>query len=143
MKVGFTGTQVGMNEKQLQRLRDGLRWLINRYGIDEAHHGDCIGGDLQFHRLCIALTLIPKIVIHPPSNSSKRAFCSSKHSYEVIIEERNPLPYLDRNKSIVLETNFLFVGPKSNQEELRSGTWSTYRFAKKVKGNASYDLLER
>lgn len=139
-----------MNEQQLQRLRDGLRWLINRHGITVVHHGDCVGADAQFHRLCVALTLIPKIVIHPPIDPRKRAYCDLLQNYSwpsqispesMIIEVRHPKEYLVRNKDIVRESDFLFVGPSSNTEELRSGTWSTYRFAKT--NGKPYDILAR
>jgi hypothetical protein len=40
-------------------------------------------------------------------------------------------PYLDRNKDIVRETASLIAAPAEPEEQLRSGTWSTVRFARK------------
>ena len=69
MKIGFTGTQVGISEKQKEKLRE----LIVEYKPDEVHHGDCVGADASFDQLCCSLAI--KRVIHPPINQSKRAFC--------------------------------------------------------------------
>jgi hypothetical protein len=135
MKIAFTGTQEGMNEFQCETLHNRLVSAMahalaidntdpqNHYGVYEFHHGDCIGADAQAHE--IALILGYSIAIHPPLNPSKRAWCDS---YIRICE---PKEYLVRNREMVDECDFLFVAPKSNKEELRSGTWSTYRYADK------------
>jgi len=44
---------------------------------------------------------------------------------------RNPKPYLERNHNIVDESELLIACPKSKEEELRSGTWATVRYARK------------
>jgi hypothetical protein len=41
-----------------------------------------------------------------------------------------PLPYLARNKVIVHHTEMMVAAPNGRVERLRSGTWSTVRFAK-------------
>jgi predicted Rossmann fold nucleotide-binding protein DprA/Smf involved in DNA uptake len=45
--------------------------------------------------------------------------------------QRAEKPYLARNRDIVLETIALIAAPAEPQERIRSGTWSTVRFAKK------------
>ena len=124
MKIGFTGTQEGMTASQKLRLYETLRKLrtSSKDESDEFHHGDCIGADTEAHE--IALMLGYDIIIHPPTNPKKRTFC------EGYKRRANPLPYLDRNKRIVESTSILIVAPKSDVEELRSGTWSTYRYGK-------------
>lgn len=124
MKVGFTGTQIGMSPDQKRRLYETLRKLktSSKDENNEFHHGDCIGSDTEAHE--IALMLGYDVIIHPPTNPKKRTFC------EGYKRRANPLPYLDRNKRIVESTEILIVAPKSSIEELRSGTWSTYRYAK-------------
>ena len=52
------------------------------------------------------------------------------HSGKVAVERK---PYLDRNKDIVLETQTLVATPAETTEQLRSGTWSTVRYARKLK----------
>ena len=119
-RVGFTGTQNGMTEKQLIMLQ-GL--LSN--GCDEFHHGDCVGADAQAHRLVTDMDKSPPIFIHPPKDDSKRAFCPT-------LDERmcEPEEYLKRNHHIVDECDALIATPATNQEVIRSGTWATVRYAR-------------
>lgn len=117
MKVGITATQTGADEKQLQDLRKTLRL----WGATELHHGDCIGGDEQAHQIARQMGL--RIIIHPPKDPKKRAFCEG----DEIKEEKH---YLARNRDIVDETDCLIGMPKG-PEVLRSGTWSTIRYARK------------
>jgi hypothetical protein len=44
--------------------------------------------------------------------------------------KRAKKPYLVRNKDIVIETASLIAAPADPVEQLRSGTWSTVRFAR-------------
>ena len=55
-----------------------------------------------------------------------RAFCIG-----TIVKE--PQPYLQRNHNIVNECDMLVAFPSTSNEVLRSGTWSTIRYAKKAK----------
>ena len=43
------------------------------------------------------------------------------------------LPPLVRNHKIVGAVHLLIATPKTDKEELRSGTWATIRYAKKVR----------
>lgn len=119
MRVGFTGTQVGMTAPQLLGVID----LMKGVKPTEFHHGDCVGADEQAH--LVAQKVGTRIVIHPPEDPQKRAFCIGA------TETKDPLPYLVRNKAIVQETEVLIATPKGFSEELRSGTWSTVRHARK------------
>jgi hypothetical protein len=121
MIIGFTGTQEGMSAVQLQTLQT----LILRNAItiaSELHHGDCVGADAQAHY--IAQNLNMSIVVHPPTNDRKRAHCSGEKT-----EVLRPFPYLMRNKHIVNASEWLIAAPKEFDEQLRSGTWSTIRYA--------------
>lgn len=120
MKTGFTGTQRGMTTAQWQVVGTFLR---NSHG--KLHHGDCVGADAEAHDIALKLGL--EIVIHPPLYDTKRAFCSGYH------EIRMPKPYLSRNKDIVLETEQLIAAPGEEEEQVRSGTWSTVRYARSLK----------
>ena len=119
MKVGMTGTQNGASEHQKVQMYK----FFEQYADDLSgfHHGDCIGADCDAD--VIAKNAGIPIVLHPPSNASKRAFCEGG----TVRPERD---YLKRNKDIVDETDMLLAIPEG-AEKLRSGTWSTVRYARK------------
>jgi len=126
MNVGFTGTQSGMVLPQHERLMHILEDLDSPgMGIAEFHHGDCIGADAEAHD--IALHLGIAIILHPPDNEDKRAFCKDSSG------DRLPKPYLVRNREIVDACDIILACPKGPVEELRSGTWFTIRYAKSLK----------
>lgn len=118
-KIGFTGTQKGMTTEQLIAVAE---YLCDNSG--EFHYGDCIGADAQAHKMANE-TKYYKIIGHPPSNPVKRAWCTC---HELQLEK----PYLERNKDIVLQTNILIATPSEMEERIRSGTWSTIRFARRL-----------
>jgi hypothetical protein len=120
--IGFTGTQSGMNAYQKERLEKILKVLQKR-GCTEFHHGDCIGADEQAHD--IALKLGYGIIIHPPIDEKKRAFCEDAK------EIRKPKKYIARNHDIVDESDGLLATPYGETEIQRgSGTWATIRYAR-------------
>lgn len=124
IKLGFTGSRYGLNQKQ----KDQIILLLNTYknmGLKiEIHHGDCLGADADFHDLCFKFMPETNIIIHPPIDNKLRAYCHS----EQIKPEKD---YLSRNRDIVDESEVVIACPLSNQEELRSGTWATIRYARK------------
>lgn len=71
MKIVFTGTSKGKTARRLQALTCELQ----AYDISEAHHGDCVGADTEFHNLICDLFPKAKIVGHPgfPESDSRRA----------------------------------------------------------------------
>lgn len=127
VKVGFTGTQVGMTEEQGRTFLSVIREVYPE--ITEFHHGDCVGADKHAHTIIskiISKESEVEIIIHPPSNPKKRAFCESENIKE-------PLPYIERNHNIVDSCDVLIATPKENKEVVRSGTWATIRYARKKK----------
>jgi hypothetical protein len=129
VKLGFTGTQEGATLKQVEAFSK----FFGKYLVDEFHHGDCVGADAQAHSIACSWHT-KNIIIHPPIKTVKRAYCEKlytfdeKHTTIVILE---PKDYLDRNKDIVDACDVLIACPKTSKEELRSGTWSTVRYARK------------
>jgi len=137
--LGFTGTQEGATDKQLTYFYKYVRDELN---VDFFHHGDCRGADAQANHTIERInqyyrdkrTTIRnqiKIIIHPPTNPSKRAFCKPPVFDAQPYETRKPRPYLDRNHDIVNESQLLIAIPSTFAEELRSGTWATVRYAVK------------
>lgn len=118
MYVGFTGSREGMTEAQ----KATVARLLAELQPKQARHGDCVGADADFHELARQTTA--KVIIHPPSNDSARAGCIG----DQILDEK---PYLQRNKDIVDNSTVMIATPNTAQEQQRSGTWSTIRYARK------------
>ena len=125
MKIGFTGTRKGMTPKQFDTFCGELARLL-RLGATEFHHGDCQGADAEAHG---AASLVPRfcIIIHPPTNRMKRAFCGESRFAHV--QWLKAKPYIDRNHDIVDSSDILIATPAEMTEQLRSGTWATVRYA--------------
>lgn len=121
VRVGFSGSRLGMTENQMAQLRDAL---IDRFAPGaEFHHGDCVGADAEAHGIARALGY--RIVGHPPLSPSLRAWCA-------VDEQRRPAPYLARDDAIIAETDELLAAPSTAHERLQSGTWATIRRARKA-----------
>lgn len=120
--VGFTGTREGMTPTQ----KIAVAQMFRDASVIEAHHGDCIGGDEDFHN--IAQIAGVRIEIHPPENTKLRAYCQGAAFVHP------PRPYLVRNRVIVNSVQVMIACPKEEYEPLPSrgqGTWSTIRYARK------------
>lgn len=120
--AGFTGTQKGMTPKQASVLEE----LLRSEGVTTLGHGDCIGADERADSIAHKLGI--DVEIYPPTNSSKRAFCEGA---KVVHKQKD---YLARNKDIVDAASILFATPGEASPVLRSGTWSTVRYASKKVG---------
>lgn len=115
MKIGFTGTRNGMTEKQQQEVRR----ILEDSQPTEAHHGDCVGADEEFHQICVDLGI--DTFIHPPIKPDLRAFCSGDVEYE-------PKEYLQRNRAIVNSADVMLATPSTNKRS-RGGTWYTINYS--------------
>lgn len=118
MRIGFTGTRVGMSSAQKKELRT----LMERLMPTEFHHGDCLGADAEAVGIVTACTEAT-IHTHPPIDAKARAFISGG----VLYKER---PYLERNCDIVNNSDLLIAAPMYDNEITRSGTWATVRYAR-------------
>lgn len=129
MKVGFTGTRLGMSQHQKEQ------FVLKLYdlGIHEFHHGDCIGADADAHDIVRLFFPNVKIVVHPPYKTKTQAFKTGD-------ESRFPAPYITRDRAIVNETEYL-IGSPHCAEIIRSGTWTTIRYARKT--GKPHTVLER
>lgn len=123
-KIGFTGTQMGMKRKQKIAFSELVTNLTKDKPL-EYHHGDCKGADEESHDIIVCNWEV-YLILHPPSNSSKRAF-------KDFTESREPKPYLERNKDIVAESEIMIATPKEFTMQWKdSGTWATIRYAKQA-----------
>ncbi len=124
IKIGFTGNRYGLNNNQIEEIRK----ILDTYNNIIVSHGDCIGSDTDFHKLCVEYKNVNKniiIQIFPPNKSILRAF----NKGDILMQEKS---YLERNLDIINNSDILITCPiDKNKEELRSGTWSTIRQAKK------------
>lgn len=122
-EVGITGTRNGWTRQQQHIVTEILFYKF----FSKFRHGDCKGSDKLFHYfVTLEMKRNEDIYIHPPNSNSLRAFCQSPN----ILPSK---PYLDRNWDIANEVDVLLATPKEMQEIIRSGTWSTVRYARKLK----------
>lgn len=123
IKVGFTGTRRGMTPQQLACFRTILPGITEQR---QFHMGLCKGADVEAAE--IARQEGYRIIGHPPTDTKWMVLFQCD-------EVRAAEPYLDRNRRIVEETEVLLATPKEPMEALRSGTWATVRYARKLKRN--------
>lgn len=125
--VGFTGTRQGMTAAQRETLEREFRSLDFANALEWwFHHGDCKGSDEEADAMARAFGA--GIILHPPVNSSKRAFVGIRMGRDAAMPTR---PYLRRNMDIVRASDRLFATP-AGPEKMRSGTWSTIRLARNL-----------
>lgn len=129
-KIGFTGTKEGTTRKQHAALYEVIQSLLP----DEFHHGDCVGADEEAHKVVCEVMLVRPghIFLHPPLDTKFRAYCGQwELPAGCSLTELPALDYLHRNKRIVMRCpNYLIACPAQVQEQLRSGTWATIRYAR-------------
>lgn len=116
LRVGFTGSRSQPTTAQLS----ALRVLLHELGATVLHHGCCVGSDTAAH--VVAQTAGLRVVGHPPEDQ-RQAVMDMRFD-----ELRPPLPFLERNRVIVAETERLVALP-DGPERVRSGTWATVREA--------------
>jgi len=119
MIVGFSGTRKGMTQLQ----RDTLLVVLRRLRLTAGRHGDCVGADKQCH--AIMRELGAKMYGHPGPDGPLRAHCDFDECAE-------PRDYLRRDHDIVNLSECLIAAPGQREEQQRSGTWTTVRYAKQA-----------
>jgi len=119
-----------MSTYQKFEIRRQLVYLRDNLGYKEARHGACIGSDDQFGR--IAKELGYHVTAHPgysPRNPENLIFRAETEYCDVVLE---PKPFIARDHDIVDQSDTMLATP-IGKEERRSGTWTTIRYALKVK----------
>jgi hypothetical protein len=127
MRVGFTGNRHGMTLEQKRTFVNELSDL----DVTEFHHGDCVGSDLEAFQLLLGLGLSGVVQSHPATMGPEWDARWKAHTANYFPEvfEHKPLHPLKRNKVIVNSSDLLYACPEQFEEKLRSGTWSTVRYA--------------
>ena len=134
--IGFTGTKRGLTNFQ----RNEIYRLLVELKATEFHHGDCVGADLIAHK--IALSLHIPIVVHPPEDSSFRAYSSYIITPLDLVTTLDPDDYILRNHAIVDASDIMLAAPRTNKLEIRSGTWATIRYDRRF-GNVLYMIYPK
>lgn len=117
--VGFTGSRLGMTDSQIKRVREILSFV----NATKGQHGDCLGSDAQFNDICLDMGIYT--IGHPGYDYTKK---SPYRAYCVVGHSELPLPYLQRNR-IIIDTSDVIIATPRGSERVRSGTWSTVRYA--------------
>ena len=124
MKVGFTGTRIGLTDYQHTQVFYNLHRWAQDFRLEEAGtflHGDCIGADAQSAE--IARELGYTIEAFPSNQRLYRAFTNADILH-------TPVEPLRRNRLIVQQCEVLIACPSAAAEIVRSGTWVTVRYAR-------------
>jgi len=125
IQIGFTGTRKGCNDLQLQ----AIKLLLVALGpLDiTAHHGGCIGADLQFHHALLNAG-VGTINVYPSSSKEYAAkLPEAPGGIGVVLHPEKPP--LERNRDIILASDLIVAAPFELDEQQRGGTWSTWRLA--------------
>jgi len=128
--IGITATRLGVTGPQAKAILDVLRYNAMTKDLVGLcmHQGCCVGGDEQITIMAATLGTIP-IVAYPPTIKTYESKLAVALSSTIMADQ----DYLVRNQSIVDASDLLIVAPKGDRQRLRSGTWSTYRYA--IKSN--------
>lgn len=129
-KVGFTGTNKGMQPEQKDKVRELLTLIKSQHPDDtiELHHGLCIGADEQ--AAIIAKELGFRVVSHPGNSPRNPNGTQYRSDWTGSDETREVKFFIDRDKDIVNEVSEMLAAPLTREERTRSGTWTTVRYAR-------------
>jgi hypothetical protein len=95
-----------MTAQQLTALTHELQ----AFDFIEAHHGDCVGADTEFHNLIRLLYPQARIVGHPGfSESDPRRANNACDEIRPVPEDGKLKPPIRRNRNIVDEVDLMFV----------------------------------
>lgn len=121
--LGFTGSKDRITDKQVSALTALLKTLRDK-GFLWMHNGDCITSDATAGRVWQKLK--GKLYLHPPIKGTYRAHLTAEITCE-------PRDYLTRDRHIAESSHTMIATPQTSYEETRSGTWTTVRYARKLR----------
>lgn len=121
--LGITGTRAGPRPAQTAAAVKFIRG-IKPYRVV---HGGAPGFDMIAHGIAEATRTVREIEVHPATEARGHGIILGAG---VIVYPE--LPALERNKIIVKRIYGLLACPKTDDEDLRSGTWATVRYAREA-----------
>ena len=125
MKIGFTGTRLGMTDAQHKKLAYQLMYVVGN-APHEFRHGGCQGADVQAARTirnCYDLGMV-RIVCHPGPEGD-----SFQESSGVDDEELPGKTHFARNRDIVDASDLVVGCPGVATWNERGGTFYTMKYA--------------
>jgi hypothetical protein len=126
MRFGFTGTRRGMTFEQIDTCEKLLKRIHAKLPAMSLNHGDCVGADAEADLIAKYIGIVRYAW---PSNVAN----TRSHSEELGAILASPeSPPLLRDTWIVASSAFMIAAPATSSPILRSGTWSTCRFAWKA-----------
>lgn len=123
LRVGFTGTREQITYHQKVELHNRISLFKPGW---ELHHGCCVGADTEAH-LLTRINHLGEVVIHGHPPLQDIHLSKVVGGCDVLYPAAH---YLDRNKTIVASTDCLIAVPLTDTNSVRSGTWSTVRYAR-------------
>ncbi len=103
-----------------------MYWFKHLGKVVIFRHGGCEGSDTDAHNIIKNFPTL--IFVHPGTRAQYLNFNNLKSTTKVF----EPKPFLERNHDIVNLTGHFLACPNSKIEQVRSGTWATIRYAKKI-----------
>lgn len=134
MRIGFTGTREGMSRAQEEQLRYVIAVVrtadkLMDMATTEFHQGGAPGADRA--AAIVARDYGCEVHWHPSPGVLLTEVMKTDPA-AVTDEWHEVFPPLTRNRNIVANAHWLVAAPRSDVEELRSGTWATIRYARKA-----------
>jgi hypothetical protein len=130
LHIGFTGTRHGMTEAQRQALGAFLDspWFWG--DTWNAHHGVCLGADVEFEDVVSRFANVRIVTRHPGPEGEHAGDPHARHSrmQSVVVCDRQK--HMRRNRTIVEESNIMLAAPFDMHEHVVGGTWKTIIMAR-------------
>lgn len=123
--VGFTGTRKGITKPQVIRITQALYSLGTTWFV----HGGAIGCDRIAHWIATEAGIKTRI---RPATGFDPAWLTPEVPDTFVDEVLPEKPPLERNRDIVNDAQYMLACPFTYGEELKSGTWMTIRYARKL-----------
>lgn len=128
MIIGITGTRGGMTGPQREQLPFVVSALPERL-----IHGGAVGVDETVDSFVAPLyrdRFSSYIEVYPGSLDRHAYWCDPNRTFRDIRHVWAVTDPLRRNRAIVSKSDHLLAFPATVEEQLRSGTWATIRYAR-------------